>query len=81
MSATAASPQNCAHPIFANGLAQNVFSADPSTWVRGETWVEVPGVDSDLDGVPDRVHVDITRPAETANGCGYRAPVILEASP
>ncbi|GIH14864.1 Xaa-Pro dipeptidyl-peptidase [Rugosimonospora africana] len=73
---------SCAVPTFADGLAQSVFSSNSATWVRGEAWVEVPGVDSDRDGVPDRVHLDITRPAETADpACHYKAPVIFEASP
>ncbi|GAA5200310.1 hypothetical protein GCM10023322_77920 [Rugosimonospora acidiphila] len=81
-SPSADAPGACATPTFADGLAQNVFSADSTTWVRGEAWVQVPGVDSDRDGIPDRVHIDITRPAETANpSCGYKAPVIFEASP
>jgi hypothetical protein len=66
----------CAVPTFADGLAQSVFSANSATWLRGEAWVKVPGVDSDRDGVPDRVHIDITRPAETADpACHYKAPV------
>lgn len=82
VTATAApAAASCAKPTFANGIAQSVFSADPSTWVRGEAWVQTPD-DSDHDGVLDRVHVDITRPAETANpACGYKAPVIFEDSP
>src|SRR5215469_727588 len=78
---SAAAADSCAHPTFAHGLAQNVFSSNPSTWVRGEAWVQTTD-DTDNDGVPDRIHVDITRPAETANpACGYKAPVILEESP
>jgi len=76
-----AAADSCAHPTFAHGQAQNVFSSNPSTWVRGEAWVQTTD-DSDHDGVPDRIHVDITRPAETANpACGYKAPVIFEESP
>jgi predicted acyl esterase len=72
----------CAAPAFADGLSQSVFSTSSATWIRGEAWVQVPGVDSDLDGSPDRVHIDITRPAETADpACNYKAPVIFEASP
>src|SRR5882762_7979280 len=79
--ASAAPPVSCAHPTFTDGLAQNVFSADTSTWVRGEAWVQTHD-DSDHDGVPDRVHVDVTRPAETANpACHYQAPVVFEDSP
>ena len=78
-----AAPQasTCVTPQFADGLAQSVFPADQTTWLRGEAWVQTPD-DSDHDGVPDRVHVDITRPAQTADpSCHYRAPVVFEDSP
>ncbi|MFC4061449.1 Xaa-Pro dipeptidyl-peptidase [Planomonospora corallina] len=42
-------------------------------------FVEVAGTDSDADGHPDRVAVDIMRPAATA--AGLKVPVIMEASP
>ncbi|MBG0823259.1 Xaa-Pro dipeptidyl-peptidase [Planomonospora sp. ID91781] len=42
-------------------------------------FVEVAGTDSDADGRPDRVAVDIMRPAATATG--LKVPVIMEASP
>jgi predicted acyl esterase len=81
VAATAVPSATCAKPTFANGISQSVFSADSSTWIRGEAWVQTPD-DSDHDGVLDRVHVDITRPAETANPtCHYKAPVIFEDSP
>lgn len=80
--AAAATPSApCVSPRFTDGLAQNVFPADPTTWVRAEAWVQTPD-DSDHDGLPDRVHVDITRPAATADpACHYRAPVVFEDSP
>lgn len=79
--AAAATPAACVSPQFADGVAQNVFPTDQTTWVRGEAWVQTPD-DSDHDGVPDRVHVDITRPAQTADpSCHYRAPVVFEDSP
>src|SRR3954463_6455847 len=65
-------------PVFTNGLAQSVFSN--ATALHGEAWVEVPGVDSDWDGIPDRVHFDITRPLETQPE-GLKVPPIFEASP
>jgi len=53
-----------------------VSSSDPSAWAHGEAWVQAPD-DSDGDGIPDRIHADITRPMETADpACGYKAPVI-----
>ncbi|GAA3447046.1 Xaa-Pro dipeptidyl-peptidase [Planomonospora venezuelensis] len=60
-----------------NGETQPVYSrADALT----ETvFVEVAGTDSDADGRPDRVAVDIMRPKETAEG--LKVPVIMEASP
>ncbi|MEV7011469.1 Xaa-Pro dipeptidyl-peptidase [Streptosporangium sp. NPDC051022] len=42
-------------------------------------FVEVAGVDSDRDGAPDRVAVDIMRPKETASG--LKVPVVMESSP
>jgi predicted acyl esterase len=79
--AVAEAAPGCATPTFADGLSQSVFSSDASTWVRGEAWVQTHD-DSDHDGKPDRIHVDVTRPAETANpACHYKAPVIFEDSP
>ncbi|WP_433379788.1 Xaa-Pro dipeptidyl-peptidase [Streptosporangium sp. CA-115845] len=76
----AASPAVAARstaPLIENGETQPVYSrADALT----ETvFVEVAGVDSDADGLPDRVAVDIMRPKETA--LGMKVPVIMEASP
>nr|BFE79758.1 hypothetical protein GCM10020093_023590 [Planobispora longispora] len=42
-------------------------------------FVEVAGTDSDADGRPDRVAVDIIRPKETA--AGLKVPVVMESSP
>ena len=72
----AAAARSAAPPI-ANGETQPIYSrADALT----ETvFVEVAGVDSDADGRPDRVAVDIMRPKETASG--LKVPVIMEASP
>ncbi|GAA1652818.1 Xaa-Pro dipeptidyl-peptidase [Nonomuraea maheshkhaliensis] len=59
---------NATQPIFsrAEAISQTVF-------------VEVAGTDSDNDGRPDRVAVDILRPKETDQG--LKVPVIMEASP
>ncbi|MEU4537713.1 Xaa-Pro dipeptidyl-peptidase [Streptosporangium sp. NPDC023825] len=72
----AAAARSAAPPIE-NGETQPVYSrADALT----ETvFVEVAGVDSDADGRPDRVAVDIMRPKETASG--LKVPVVMEASP
>ncbi|MCG5220736.1 Xaa-Pro dipeptidyl-peptidase [Streptosporangium soli] len=55
-------------PVFsrADAIVQTVF-------------VEVAGADSDADGRPDKVAVDIMRPRETDQG--LKVPVIMEASP
>ena len=66
-------------PVFEDGEAQVVPEfADSATWVRHELWVET-GFDSDGDGAPDRVHVDVTRPAATESG--LEVAVIYETSP
>ncbi len=69
-----------AEPVFKDGQAQIVPAfADTTTWVRQELWVET-GFDSDGDGKPDRMHVDVTRPGPTATQ-GLKVPVIYETSP
>ncbi len=66
-------------PVFEDGEAQVVPEfADSATWVRHELWVETD-FDSDGDGAPDRVHVDVTRPAATESG--LEVAVIYETSP
>src|SRR5690554_4226905 len=66
-------------PIFENGEAQIVREfADPSTWIRQRLWVETE-FDSDGDGKLDRMHVDVTRPAQTEDG--LKVPVVYETSP
>lgn len=47
--------------------------------IREQVWVEAP-VDSDNDGVRDRVAVRIIRPRETQT-TGLRVPVVFQASP
>ncbi len=47
--------------------------------VRESVWVQTT-LDNDLDGVPDKVAVDIVRPREAADR-HLKIPVILEASP
>jgi X-Pro dipeptidyl-peptidase len=66
-------------PIFEDGQAQVVpeFS-DSSTWIRQQLWVETE-FDSDGDGALDRMHVDVTRPAQTEDG--LKVPVVYETSP
>jgi X-Pro dipeptidyl-peptidase len=66
-------------PVFVDGQAQIVpeFS-DPSQWIRQQLWVETE-FDSDGDGELDRMHVDVTRPAQTEDG--LKVPVVYESSP
>lgn len=66
-------------PVFVDGQAQIVDAfADPSSWIRHDLWVETD-FDSDGDGRMDRVHVDVTRPAQTEEG--LRLATIYESSP
>jgi len=67
-----------AEPTFQDGLSQAVFTTDRNAWIRQEAWVESE-VDSDRDGKPDLVHIDVTRTPETA--AGLDVPVIMEMSP
>ena len=69
-----------AGPIFEDGQAQIVPAfEDSDQWIRHDLWVETE-FDSDGDGALDRVHVDVTRPAQTDSE-GLRVPVIYETSP
>ncbi|TMR98039.1 Xaa-Pro dipeptidyl-peptidase [Nonomuraea basaltis] len=60
-----------------NNATQPVFSRADA--IMQTVFVEVAGTDSDNDGKPDRVAVDILRPKETDQG--LKVPVIMEASP
>jgi X-Pro dipeptidyl-peptidase len=64
-------------PAFADGLAQPVFAGQPV--IRHNVWVEVPGLDTDRDGVNDRIRVQVSRPDATERGT--RLPIVLVASP
>src|SRR5262245_30318078 len=67
-------------PVFVDGMAQVVPAfQDTTQWIRQHLWVET-SVDSDRDGKKDRVHVDVTRPGQTASE-GLKVPVIYESSP
>jgi X-Pro dipeptidyl-peptidase len=63
--------------VFVDGLAQPVFST--VGLITHNVWVAVPGLDSDRDGIPDRIRVQIRRPAVTEQGT--RLAVVLVASP
>ncbi|MCD6566742.1 MAG: hypothetical protein J7K53_12460, partial [Bacteroidales bacterium] len=55
-------------PVFKDGEAQIVPAFnDPEKWIRHDLWVETE-FDTDGDGKPDRMHVDVTRPYQTDKG-------------
>src|SRR5687768_17426905 len=75
----AQAPERAA-PVFVNGMAQVVPAfQDTTRWIRQNLWVETD-IDSDRDGKPDRVHVDVTRPGQTASE-GLKVSVVYSSSP
>jgi X-Pro dipeptidyl-peptidase len=75
----AQTPERAA-PVFVNGMAQIVPAfQDTAAWIRHDLWVETD-FDSDRDGRPDRVHVDVTRPGQTDSE-GLKVPVVYSSSP
>jgi X-Pro dipeptidyl-peptidase len=77
--ATAQQAEKPKVPLIEDGQAQVIPAFnDTSKWVRHDLWVET-NFDSDGDGKLDRVHVDVTRPAQTESG--LKLPVIYETSP
>ena len=67
-------------PVIVNGEAQIIPEfEDPETWIHHDLWVETE-FDTDGDGKPDRVHVDVIRPQQTDTE-GLKLPVIYESSP
>lgn len=67
-------------PVFQDGQAQVVPAfADSTTWIREHLWVETE-FDTDGDGMPDRMHVDVTRPGQTRGGA-LKLATIYETSP
>ncbi|MCY3808720.1 MAG: Xaa-Pro dipeptidyl-peptidase [Gemmatimonadetes bacterium] len=75
----ATAPAQTTH-LIEEGQAQVVAAfADSTEWIRHHLWVETE-FDTDGDGRPDRLHVDVTRPAQTETE-GLRVPVIYETSP
>jgi X-Pro dipeptidyl-peptidase len=67
-------------PLIEDGQAQIIEEfANPDEWIRHDLWVETT-FDTDGDGKPDRMHVSVTRPAQTKNG-DLKLPVIYETSP
>jgi X-Pro dipeptidyl-peptidase len=69
-----------AKPVFTDGQAQVVEAfSDSKQWIKERLWVETE-FDSDKDGKRDRMHVDVTRQAQTKSE-GLKVPVIYESSP
>ena len=55
------------HPVFKDGKAMPVFTEPPADYVEQELWVK-SSTDSDHDGKPDMIHIDVTRVKETEHG-------------
>ncbi|MDC7999726.1 Xaa-Pro dipeptidyl-peptidase [Aequorivita todarodis] len=71
--------QEKAEPWFKDGEAQIVSAFEnQNDWIRTDLWVETT-FDTDGDGKPDRMHVDVTRPKQTEDG--LKLPVVYESSP
>ena len=78
--AASAEAQERTLPVFRDGQAQIVAAfEDADRWIRHELWVETE-FDSDGDGDLDRMHVGVTRPAQTDSE-GLKVPVVYESSP
>ncbi len=74
------SSDESAQPFFKNGEAQIVAAfSQAKDWIRHDLWVETE-FDSDADGKLDRMHVSVTRPAQTENG-DLKLPIIYNTSP
>lgn len=67
-------------PVFKDGEAQVVPAfEDPDDWIRHDLFVET-SFDTDGDGMPDRMHVAVTRPKQTDTE-GLKLPVVYVSSP
>ncbi len=67
-------------PVVRDGVMQPVSEfADPAQIIRQSLWVET-NFDSDHDGKPDRVHVQVTRPG-AAEKAGLKIPILMLSSP
>ena len=67
-------------PVIIDGEAQKIKAFEnPDNWIREDLWVETE-FDTDGDGRPDRMHVDVTRPKQTETE-GLKLPVVYESSP
>lgn len=67
-------------PVIVDGQTQVIPEfEDPENWIRHDLWVETE-FDTDGDGLPDRMHVSVTRPGQTESG-ELQLPVVYETSP
>jgi X-Pro dipeptidyl-peptidase len=73
---TALGAQTGPGPVVMGGVTQPVYGYADA--IRERLWVTAD-FDSDLDGVPDEIAMDIIRPAATA--ADLKSPVIMDASP
>jgi X-Pro dipeptidyl-peptidase len=74
------SAQKTVVPVIVNGEAQKIAAFEnQDDWIKHDLWVETE-FDSDGDGKPDRMHVDVARPKQTDTE-GIKLPVIYESSP
>src|SRR5690348_14168740 len=64
-------------PNVQNGETQPAYSYQDA--IRERVFIPVDGVDSDNDGVTDRVAIDIVRPKES--GPNLKVPAIIDPSP
>src|SRR6056297_798569 len=75
-----AQDQNLQVPVIEDGQAQIIPEFEnPENWIRHDLWVETE-FDTDGNGKPDRMHVAVTRPAQTESG-DLKLPAIYETSP
>lgn len=73
-------PAKTVVPVIVDGEAQKIEAFENAAdWIKHDLWVETT-FDSDGDGKPDRMHVDVTRPKQTDSE-GLKLPVIYESSP
>ncbi len=80
LAVVALSGQAQVKPNFQEGQAQIVEAfSNQEEWIREQLWVQTE-FDSDKNGVPDRVHVAVTRQRQTETE-GLKVPVIYESSP
>ena len=63
--------------VGADGKTAPVFNYAEAT--RERVWIPVAGLDTDSDGVTDRVAIDIVRPKES--GPAVKVPAIIDPSP